>query len=123
MRVVLTCLLALLLANTVLAANGPNPTTLKAPEGGFTPLDPFAQVKQMGRGVNILGYDPIWRNFADARFKERHFKIIHDGGFATVRVNLQAFRHMNAQNVLDPAWFTTLDWVINNALANNLNVI
>ena len=25
----------------------------------FTPLDPFEQVKQMGRGVNILGYDPI----------------------------------------------------------------
>ena len=89
----------------------------------FTPLDPFEQVKQMGRGVNILGYDPIWRNVANARFKERHFQKIHDGGFQTVRVNLQAFRHINPQNQLDPAWLTTLDWVIKNSLAHGLTVI
>jgi endoglucanase len=123
MKLLLTFLLALLLVNSIFAANSASPTTLKAPQTAFTPLDPFEQVKQMGRGVNILGYDPIWRNFANARFKERHFKTIHDGGFQTVRVNLQAFRHMNTQNELDPAWFTTLDWVIKNALANNLNVI
>jgi endoglucanase len=39
----------------------------------FTPVDPFEQVKTMGRGVNIIGYDPIWENFEKARFKERHF--------------------------------------------------
>ncbi len=30
---------------------------------------------------------------------------------------------MNAANHLDPAWFKTLDWVVKNATANQLNVI
>jgi len=85
--------------------------------------DPFAQVKQMQRGVNIVGYDPIWENFAKARFQAKHFKAIHDAGLQTVRVNLQAFAHMDAANKLDPAWLKTLDWVVKNALANDLTVI
>jgi endoglucanase len=117
----LALVLAGLVLLPVLAAESPAPAA-NAP-AGFTPLDPFAQVKKMGRGVNIIGYDPIWRNFANARFKERHFQRIHDGGFQTVRVNLQAFSHMNAQNQLSPAWFTTMDWVIKNSLANSLTVI
>jgi endoglucanase len=86
-------------------------------------MDPFDQVVAMQRGVNIIGYDPLWENFDKARFHERHFQRIHEGGFQTIRVNLQAFSHMNAQNQLDPAWLKTLDWVVKNALANNLNVI
>ncbi len=86
-------------------------------------VDPAVQVKSMGRGVNILGYDPLWSNAATARFQERHFKLIHDGGFQSVRVNLQAFSHMDAQNQLDPGWLKTLDWVVKNALASNLTVI
>jgi endoglucanase len=87
------------------------------------PIDPFVQVKQMQRGVNIIGYDPIWKNPTKARFKDLHFKVIREGRFQTVRVNLQAFEHMDAQNRLSPAWFKTLDWVVNTALANNLTVI
>ncbi len=86
-------------------------------------VDPLEQIVQMRRGVNIIGYDPIWEDFAKARFQERHFKRIHDGGFQTVRVNLQAFKHMDAQNQLDPAWLKTLDWVVKNAVANDLVVI
>jgi len=85
--------------------------------------DPWDQVKSMGRGVNILGYDPIWRDFEKARFHERHFEQIHDGGFQTVRINLQAFSHMDDGNRLSAAWFRTLDWAVKNALANGLNVI
>jgi endoglucanase len=40
-----------------------------------------------------------------------------------VRVNLQAFDHMDAKNQLDPAWLKTLDWVVKNALTNDLIVI
>jgi endoglucanase len=90
---------------------------------GQMPVDPFDQIVKMGRGVNIVGYDPLWRDFAKARFQERHFRRIHEGGFQTVRVNLQAFAHMDAQNRLDPAWLKTLDWVVTNALANGLIVI
>jgi len=105
-------------------AGGNPPSASPAPAAaGFTAVDPFTQAGQMRRGVNIIGYDPLWRNFDQARFKERHFQRIHDGGFQTVRVNLQAFSHMDASNRLDPAWFKTLDWVVKNALANRLTVI
>ena len=86
-------------------------------------IDPFVQVQKMQRGVNIIGYDPIWHDFAKARFQARHFQLIHEGGLQTVRVNLESFPHMNAENKLDPAWLKTLDWVVKNALANDLTVI
>jgi len=89
----------------------------------FQALDPFEQVKLMGRGVNVLGYDPIWEAAAKARFQERHFQLIHQGGFQTIRINLQAFSHMNASHQLSDAWFHTLDWAVKNALANHLQVI
>jgi len=96
----------------------------KAPgAGGFTTIDAFEQVKQMGRGVNIIGYDPLWKDFSKARFKERHFQLIHQAGFQTVRVVLQSFRHMDSENNLDPTWLKTLDWAVATALANNLSVI
>jgi endoglucanase len=96
---------------------------LSAQPAGGTAIDPFDQIKQMGRGVNIIGYDPIWRSFEAARFKERHFQRIHDAGFQTIRINLQAFSHMDAANRIQPAWLTTLDWAVKNALANHLTVI
>lgn len=89
----------------------------------FAPVDPFVQAKQMQRGVNIVGYDPIWKDFQQGRFKQEHFKRIHDGGFNTIRVNLQAFQHMDGMNRLSPAWFKTLDWIVDNAIANDLTVI
>jgi endoglucanase len=87
--------------------------------------DQFKQVKRMGRGVNIIGYDPIWKDFSKARFKEKHFKLIHDGGFQTVRVNLFAFAHMDTANGnrLSDGFLSTLDWSVKNATANGLMVI
>jgi endoglucanase len=86
-------------------------------------VDPFEQVKQMQRGVNIIGYDPMWKNFEKARFKEKHFKLIREGGFQTVRINLHAFSHMDSRGQLKPNWLKTLDWAVKGALENNLNVI
>lgn len=85
--------------------------------------DAFEQVKRMGRGVNILGYDPLWSHPERARFHDRHFQRIHDAGFQTVRINLQAFSHMDASYRLDPEWLKTLDWAVDTALANHLMVI
>ncbi len=89
----------------------------------FEPLDPFDQIAKMGRGVNILGYDPIWTDFRKARFRQRHFRAIHDGGFQSVRINLHAFQHMDGADRLSATWFRTLDWAVKNALANHLQVI
>lgn len=86
-------------------------------------IAPEAQVKAMRRGVNVLGYDPLWKDPAKARFQMRHFKTIKDGGFDTVRINLHAFSHMDADHRLDPAWLKTLDEVVAAALAQKLTVI
>lgn len=86
-------------------------------------VTPHAQVKAMARGVNILGYDPIWRDPAQARFRLDHLARIKQGGFDTVRVNLHAFEHMDREYRLDPAWLSTLDKVVAAALAQKLTVI
>lgn len=57
--------------------------------------------------MNIIGYDPIWRSFEQGRFKARHFRLIKEGGFDTVRINLHPFRHMNPTRTVivgPPSW-------------------
>lgn len=82
-----------------------------------------AQASNLGRGLNILGYDPLWTDASRARFQPALYRTIHDGGFQTVRVNLQAFAHMNGSNQLDPQWLQTLDTQVKQATDAKLNVI
>jgi endoglucanase len=97
--------------------------TLAAGHAAKAEISPEAQVQAMRRGVNILGYDPLWSDPAKARFTPRHFKLIREAGFDSVRINLQAFEHMDAQNRLHPRWFKTLDTMVEAALAQKLTVI
>jgi len=78
----------------------------------FQPLTPQAQVAQMGRGVNIIGYDPYWQDGGKGSYTEAHFKAMHDAGFSTIRVVLFTFSHMNKDGTLDPQWLKKLDWVV-----------
>ncbi|HZC38295.1 MAG TPA: glycoside hydrolase family 5 protein [Sphingomicrobium sp.] len=75
------------------------------------------------RGVNVLGYDPYWTDVSKRRFQWRHFTEIHKAGFDFVRVNLQAFRHMDAQNRLDPGWLAKLDDVVREGEKAGLGII
>ena len=75
------------------------------------------------RGVNVLGYDPYWTDVSKRRFEWRHFAEIHKAGFDFVRLVLQAFSHMDAQNRLDPAWLGKLDDAVREAQRNGLGVI
>ena len=102
------------------SAPTPQPPTFTQ---AFVALDPADQVAEMKRGVNVLGYDPLWTNPDQARFQPRHFKIIHDAGFATVRVVLQSFDHMDAHGQLDPQWLAMLDTMVQAALDAGLTVI
>ena len=77
----------------------------------------------LGRGVNVLGYDPIWTDRHTARFQDDDFARIKRGGFSTVRVNLQAFAHMDGARRLDPRWLETLDWVVREAGRAGLFII
>jgi len=88
-------------------------------------LDAFAQNKRLGRGVNVLGYDPIWKDRQKARFQEKYFRLIKEAGFNHVRVNLHPFRDkaLGPDQKLCAAWFETLDWTLKHALASRLLVI
>jgi endoglucanase len=85
--------------------------------------DAFTQAKRLGHGVNIIGYDPIWDSFEKGRFREKHFALLKEGGFHSVRINLHAYKHMDATGKLDETWFKTLDWAVEKALVNDLAVI
>jgi endoglucanase len=86
------------------------------------PANPQAAVA-LRRGMNVLGYDPIWQDASKGRFREKHFRAIRDGGFDFIRVNLQAFRHMKPSGELDKAWLERLDWIVENATRVGLAVI
>jgi len=60
-----------------------------------------------------------------ARFKEKHFKLLKEAGFQSVRINLHPFRYMDATNnyALRQSWLNTLDWAVSNALANGLQAV
>ena len=108
-------------AQAALADNpppNPSPSTSQ-----FTELSAHDQVRQMGRGVNIIGYDPFWRDDAQGNYKDEHFAKIKAAGLSTVRVVLFAFRALDAQNRLDPKWLNRLDWVVATARKHGLNVI
>ena len=83
--------------------------------------DAFEQNKRLGRGVNVLGYDPIWKDRSRGRFQAEHFRLIHEAGFNHVRINLHPFRDCGA-TITEP-YFQTLDWAIEQALANKLMVM
>jgi len=85
--------------------------------------DAFAQNQRLGRGVNILGYDPIWRSPDQARFKAEYFAKLKAAGFNSVRFNLHAFRHLDATNNLKASWFVTLDRAVAEAHKQGLAVI
>jgi endoglucanase len=92
---------------------------------GSKAADAFEQNRRLGRGVNIIGYDPLWGSMSQARFQARHFFLLRDAGFNSVRVNLHAFRHMDRERdwALKESWFQTLDWAVTNATAQGLAVI
>ena len=87
--------------------------------------DAFAQNRALGRGINVLGYDPIWKSFAGARFKEADFGVIRAGGFESLRVNLYPFAHMGPapEYRLDDSWWRTADWIVAGAHSAGLNAI
>ena len=91
------------------------------PREGFA----FEQNERMGRGVNILGADPRWRDVSKARMTEKHFKLIKEKGFDNVRIVIGPFKFAKSETdfTIDPKFYTTLDWAIEQALTNDLMAI
>jgi endoglucanase len=106
----------LLLAIDVLYAQPP------VPRPG---VEVFEQNRRLGRGVNVLGYDPIWRDRQHARFQVKYFTLLKQAGFQTIRVNLHPFAYMSSTNNwrLPSEWIQTLNWILVNADKQGLNTI
>lgn len=88
-------------------------------------MDPFEQNRRLGRGVNIIGYDPIWKDRTQARFQTKLFGLIRAAGFQHVRINLHPFEFMGAAPdfCIQPAGLKTLDSAVENSLKNGLLVV
>lgn len=87
--------------------------------------DAFSQNRRLGRGVNIVGYDALWKSRDKARMQARHFRLIQQAGFNHVRINLHPFQFMGDAPgyPIQPTWLETLDWVIAQCQENNLLAI
>jgi endoglucanase len=90
-----------------------------------TPTDPSLLNQRLGRGVNIIGYDPIWKSRSAGRMQAKHFQLIRAAGFNHVRINLHPFRFMGSapEFAIQPAWLKTLDWALEQCRANSLLAI
>lgn len=110
----------MLLMGLCLAATSLLPSARAQSPDGLGAAD---QVARMGTGVNILGYDPYWKDGETGNYREEHFKAIHDAGFRHVRVVLFTFRHLDANGTLDPAWLKKLDWVVAMGRKHGLDMI
>jgi len=87
--------------------------------------DPSAVNQRLGRGINIIGWDPLWQDRSRGRFQEEYFKLIRQAGFNHVRINLHPLRDgkPDKNGKLREEFFKTLDWAIDQSLANQLLVI
>lgn len=88
-------------------------------------VDPFNHNCQLGRGVNIIGYDPIWKSRTEGRMQGKHFRMLKEAGFNHVRINLHPFKFMGngPEYVVHSSWFETLDWVMEQCQENGLLAI
>ncbi|MGQ9513756.1 MAG: glycoside hydrolase family 5 protein [Thermoproteota archaeon] len=88
-------------------------------------MDAHKQNRRLGRGMNILGYDPVWKNRSKARMHDEHFRIIKEAGFNTLRIALHPFRDagIDDRHRIVDTWFKTLDWTVEQSLSNGLLTI
>jgi len=90
------------------------------------PIDPYEQAKRLGRGVNLGNALEAPREGEwGIILKKEYFQLISEAGFDTVRVPIRWSNHaMKAPPyTVDEAFFERVDWVIENAFEQGLNVV
>jgi endoglucanase len=98
----------------------PNPPPMASE---FTPISAADQVRQLGRGTNLMYHDAFWQDNRRSRYRDDHFAQIKAAGFDTVRVAVVTFPFLDTDNRLDPKFLNRLDWVIATSRKHNLNVV
>jgi endoglucanase len=91
-----------------------------------TPLEATAQAARLGRGVNLgnaleAPREGEWGMVIQPEF----FQLIAEAGFDTVRVPIRWSAHAleDAPYTVESSFFERVDWVIEHALDQNLNVV
>jgi endoglucanase len=96
------------------------------PAGNKAVPDAHAANRKLGRGIN-LGNALEAPNEGEwgVRLKAEYFKAIKDAGFDSVRLPVRWSAHADAAApyTIDPKFAARVDWAIEQALANRLNVI
>ena len=90
------------------------------------PLDRFAQGQRLGRGVNLGNALEAPREGEwGIVLQEDYFTLIAEAGFDTIRVPIRWSAHALEEPpyTVDETFFRRVDWVIENGLANGLNVV
>ena len=88
--------------------------------------DVFAVNKALGRGMNLgNALEAPKEGEWGLKLEAGYFKTIKDAGFATVRVPVKWSAHAakDAPYTIDAEFFARIDWVLDQAEANKLNVI
>lgn len=89
-------------------------------------VDVFEQNKLLGRGINI-GNALEAPNEGDwgVTIKEEYFSIIKNAGFNSIRVPIKWSAHTSkiSPYLITPSFFERIDWVIDQALKNDLAII
>lgn len=88
--------------------------------------DIFAANARLGRGINLGNALEAPREGEwGVRLKAGYFEAIKQAGFATVRLPVKWSAHADreAPYTIDPKFAERVDWAIDQALANGLNII
>src|SRR5258705_9206378 len=87
--------------------------------------DVFVLNKKLGRGINLgNALEAPKEGEWGVTLKAEYFKEIKSAGFATVRLPVRWSAHAQAAPyTIDAAFFGRVDWAIDQAMANRLNII
>ncbi len=92
----------------------------------FTAIDPFEQIKQLGRGVNFgNALEAPTEGEWGMMLEERFFDLVKEGGFATIRLPTKWSAHAlrEAPFTIDEMFFKRVDWAVDNAVRRGLNIV
>jgi endoglucanase len=107
----------------------PAPTEIPIPvdrSEPASPVDPFAQARRLGRGVNLgNALDAPREGEWGIVLQEEYFSLIAEAGFDTVRVPVRWSTHAmgDPPYTVDETFFQRIDWVLDQATAQGLNVV
>ena len=119
--------------DTPAATHTPVPTDTPAPtrtpvarSEPDEPVDPSRQAERLGRGVNLGNALEAPREGEwGVTLRKEYFPLIAQAGFDTVRVPIRWSAHAKAEPpyTIDGGFFKRVDWVIDQATAQGLNVV